>query len=55
MNRVYASLPLQGPQRRLGRELLRGAELALERAGPVAELVAELGLRCRIALERSHG
>ena len=37
--RVYASLPLRGPQGRLGRELLRGAELALERAGPVAELV----------------
>jgi branched-chain amino acid transport system substrate-binding protein len=37
VNRVYASLPLTGP---LGRGLLRGAELALERAGPVAELVA---------------
>ena len=37
--RVYASLPLRGPQGRLGRELLRGAELALERAGPRAELV----------------
>jgi branched-chain amino acid transport system substrate-binding protein len=39
VRRVYASLPLRGPQGRLGRELLRGAELALERAGPVAELV----------------
>jgi branched-chain amino acid transport system substrate-binding protein len=39
VSRVYASLPLDGPQGRLGRELLRGAELALERAGPVAELV----------------
>src|SRR5215212_9166788 len=39
MSRVYASLPLRGPQGRLGRELLRGVDLALERAGPVAELV----------------
>jgi branched-chain amino acid transport system substrate-binding protein len=37
VNRVYASLPLTDP---LGRRLLRGAELALERAGPVAELMA---------------
>jgi len=34
--RVYASLPLSGPQARAGRELLRGAELA----DPTAELVA---------------
>jgi branched-chain amino acid transport system substrate-binding protein len=40
MNRVYASLPLRGPQGWLGRELLRGAELALERRGPVAKLEA---------------
>jgi branched-chain amino acid transport system substrate-binding protein len=32
MPRVYASLPLSGPAARLGRDLLRGAELALERA-----------------------
>lgn len=32
MSRVYASLPLTGPARRVGREVLRGAELALERA-----------------------
>jgi branched-chain amino acid transport system substrate-binding protein len=39
MTRVYASLPLTGPARALGRELLRGAELSLERA-PQVELVA---------------
>jgi branched-chain amino acid transport system substrate-binding protein len=39
VSRIYASLPLSGPQSRLGSELLRGAELALERAGPVTELV----------------
>jgi branched-chain amino acid transport system substrate-binding protein len=40
VNRVYASLPVSGPQGRFGRELVRGAELALERlAEPVAELV----------------
>jgi branched-chain amino acid transport system substrate-binding protein len=33
MATVYASLPLSGPARHAGRELLRGAELALERAG----------------------
>lgn len=32
MPRVYASLPLSGPERHLGREILRGAERALERA-----------------------
>jgi branched-chain amino acid transport system substrate-binding protein len=37
--RVYASLPLSGPQRAAGRELLRGAELALERH-PGVHLVA---------------
>jgi branched-chain amino acid transport system substrate-binding protein len=40
MSRVYASLPLSGPQGHAGRELLRGAELALERVAGVAELVA---------------
>ncbi|MEA2455675.1 MAG: branched-chain amino acid transport system substrate-binding protein [Thermoleophilaceae bacterium] len=40
MSRVYASLPLTGPQGPAGRELVRGAELALERLGePPAELV----------------
>ena len=38
MPTVYASLPLTGPARHLGRELLRGAALALlprpEAAGP---------------------
>ena len=33
MSRVYASLPLTGPTARLGRDVLRGAELALEREG----------------------
>jgi branched-chain amino acid transport system substrate-binding protein len=33
MSRIYASLPLDGPQRAAGRDVLRGAELALERAG----------------------
>jgi branched-chain amino acid transport system substrate-binding protein len=40
MHRVYASLPLSGPAARLGRDVLRGATLALERAGADAELVA---------------
>jgi hypothetical protein len=31
VTRVYASLPLTGPAAGLGREVLRGAELALER------------------------
>ena len=40
MSRVYASLPLTGPAGRLGRDVLRGAELALERAEDAAvELV----------------
>jgi branched-chain amino acid transport system substrate-binding protein len=40
VSRVYASLPLSGPQGQPGREVLRGAELALERAeGPLPELV----------------
>jgi hypothetical protein len=30
---VYASTRLSGPARHLGRELLQGAKLALERAG----------------------
>jgi branched-chain amino acid transport system substrate-binding protein len=37
---VYASLPLSGPAVRLGRDLLRGARLALERSGADVELVA---------------
>ena len=32
MSRVYASLPLTGPAAGLGRDVLRGAELALEGA-----------------------
>jgi branched-chain amino acid transport system substrate-binding protein len=41
VSRIYASLPLTGPQREMGRELLRGAELALERVEGVApELVS---------------
>ena len=40
MSRVYASLPLSGPQGHAGRELLCGAELALERAEAGVELVA---------------
>jgi len=42
MPRVYASLPLSGPAGDAGRELLRGAELALEGAG--AESVELLAL-----------
>jgi branched-chain amino acid transport system substrate-binding protein len=38
VGRVYASVPLRGPQGSAGRDVLRGAELALERAGG-AELV----------------
>jgi branched-chain amino acid transport system substrate-binding protein len=39
--RVYASLPLSGPWGAVGRDMLRGADLALERAGNhAAELVA---------------
>jgi branched-chain amino acid transport system substrate-binding protein len=40
VSRVYASLPLSGPQGHAGRELLRGAELALERVPGTTELVA---------------
>ena len=41
MRRVYASLPLTGPVGPAGREVLRGADLALERAtGTDVELVA---------------
>jgi ABC-type branched-subunit amino acid transport system substrate-binding protein len=39
VSRVYASLPLTGPTAPLGREVLRGAELALERAGADVEFV----------------
>jgi branched-chain amino acid transport system substrate-binding protein len=39
--RIYASLPLRGPAGPAGRDILRGAELARERAGEAAlELVA---------------
>jgi hypothetical protein len=41
MSRVYASLPLAGPSGLAGREVLRGADLALERSNGVGvELVA---------------
>ncbi len=41
MPNVYASLPLSGPARVFGRELLRGAELALDRPGNASvELLA---------------
>jgi hypothetical protein len=41
VTRVYASLPLTGPVTGLGREVLRGAELALEAANEAAvELLA---------------
>jgi branched-chain amino acid transport system substrate-binding protein len=39
VSRIYASLPLSGPRSWLGRELLRGAELAHERAGADTELL----------------
>jgi ABC-type branched-subunit amino acid transport system substrate-binding protein len=39
VRRVYASLPLRGPAARLGRDLLRGAQLAHERTGAEVELV----------------
>jgi ABC-type branched-subunit amino acid transport system substrate-binding protein len=41
MTRVHVSLPLSGPQRATGRELLRGAELAAERAPEVELVVAD--------------
>ena len=40
MSRVYASLPLSGPAAQAGREVLRGAELALERTENLVELIA---------------
>jgi branched-chain amino acid transport system substrate-binding protein len=41
LSRVYASLPLAGPAGALGREVLRGAELALERSQEAdVELIA---------------
>lgn len=40
MGRVYASLPLTGPALSCGRDVLRGAELALERERAPVELVA---------------
>ena len=39
MHRVYASLPLRGPAACLGRDLLRGARLALEQTKAEVELV----------------
>lgn len=53
--RVYASLPLSGPQRAAGREVLRGAELALERRPGAAELViADTASEDRDALAVAH-
>jgi branched-chain amino acid transport system substrate-binding protein len=40
VHRVYASLPLSGTVARLGRDVLRGARLALDWAGAGVELVA---------------
>ena len=41
MLRIYASLPLRGPAGAAGRDILRGAQLALERSGTAGvELVA---------------
>ena len=39
MSRIYASLPLTGPAARPGRDVLRGAELALEQSPEDVELV----------------
>ena len=51
MPTVYASLPLTGPARDLGREVLRGAELALEGAegGSVRLLALDTGGQERVA------
>ncbi len=43
MPRVHASLPLTGPTAAAGRDVLRGAQLALETAGAGVELVAHDG------------
>jgi branched-chain amino acid transport system substrate-binding protein len=40
LSRVYASLPLSGPAAQAGREVLRGAELALEGRENSVELIA---------------
>jgi branched-chain amino acid transport system substrate-binding protein len=40
LSRVYASLPLRGAAGSLGREVLRGAELALESREADIELIA---------------
>jgi branched-chain amino acid transport system substrate-binding protein len=40
LNRVYASLPLRGPAAQAGREVLRGAELALERTESSVGLIS---------------
>ena len=40
MPRIYASLPLAGPSGPAGRDVLRGADLALERSNGGVELVA---------------
>ena len=52
MPTVYASLPLSGPAADLGRELLSGAELALEEAGggSVELLTLDTGGRERVGL-----
>jgi branched-chain amino acid transport system substrate-binding protein len=53
--RVYASLPLSGRQRAAGREVLRGAQLALERRPGAAELVtADTAGEDRDALAVAH-
>jgi branched-chain amino acid transport system substrate-binding protein len=53
--RVYASLPLSGWAREAGREVLRGAELALERMPGAAELVvADTAGEDREALAIEH-
>lgn len=50
MGILYASLPLTGPSGRLGREVLRGAELALERVrDPESLVVLDSGGRDRDA------
>ena len=48
MSRVYASLPLTGPAAGAGRDVLRGAQIALEAADGTAPEMVVLGrLRCR--------
>src|SRR5215218_7519885 len=53
--RVYASLPLSGWVREAGRDILRGAELALERRPGAADLVvADTAGDDREALAAAH-